>query len=128
MDINLRLIQQESIQDRENYFALQKSVALFPNKEISDKEGYEDRSWHEQFENKNRICYVIEMLPESTYCGECAVKDISDDIPEIEIELMKEHRHQGIGYKAIIMMLSQIVKEYGKQEFYVKIEPDNYAS
>lgn len=128
MNINLRLIQQESIQDRENYFALQESVALFPNKEMSDNEGYEDRSWREQFENKNRICYVIEMLPENSYCGECAVKDIFADIPEIEIELMEECRHQGIGYKAIIMMLDKIVKEYGKQEFCVKIEPDNYAS
>lgn len=128
MNINLRLIQQESIQDRVNYFALQESVALFPNKEMSDKEGYEDKSWHEQFEDKNRICYVIELLPENSYCGECAVKDISANIPEIEIELMKEYQHQGIGYKAIIMMLDRIVKEYGKQEFYVKIEPDNYAS
>lgn len=128
MNINLRLIQQESIQDRENYFALQESVALFPNKEMSDNEGYEDRSWREQFENKNRICYVIEMLPENSYCGECAVKDIFADIPEIEIVLMEECRHQGIGYKAIIMMLDKIVKEYGKQEFCVKIEPDNYAS
>lgn len=128
MDINLRLIQQESIQDRENYFALQKSVALFPDKKIDNKEVWEDTSWKEQFENKNRICYVIETMPENSYCGECAVKDISVNIPEIEIELMKEYQHQGIGYKAIIMLLSKLAKEYRKQEFYAKIEPDNYAS
>lgn len=128
MNIKLRLIQQESIKDRENYFTLQKSVALLPSQIFDHRKEYEDKSWQEQFENKNRICYVIETIPEIAYCGECAVKDISVSIPEVEIELMKEYRHQGIGYKAIIMMLNKLVKEHGKQEFYVKIEPDNYAS
>ncbi len=128
VDINLRLIQPGSIQDKQNYFALQKSVALFPDKRMDYKEEYEDKAWKEQFENKNRICYVIETIPEVLYCGECAVKDISADIPEIEVELIQEYQHQGIGYKAIIMLLNKLVKEYGKQEFYVKIEPDNYAS
>lgn len=128
VDINLRLIQPGSIQDKQNYFALQKSVALFPDKRMDYKEEYEDKVWKEQFENKNRICYVIETIPEVLYCGECAVKDIFADIPEIEIELIQEYQHQGIGYKAIIMLLNKLVKEYGKQEFYVKIEPDNYAS
>lgn len=128
MDINIRLIQQDSIKDRENYFALQKSVALFPDKRLDYKKEYEDISWQEQFENKNRICYVIETIPEFSYCGECAVKDISVNMPEIEIELMQECQHQGIGYKAIIMMLNKLAEKYGKQEFYAKIEPDNYAS
>lgn len=120
MDISIRLIRKDSTQDRENYFALQKSVTLFPDM------GYEDKVWQEQFENRNRICYVIET--ESIYRGECAVKDISADIPEIEIELMREYQHKGIGYKAIIMMLNTLSEKYGKQEFYAKIEPDNYAS
>lgn len=123
MEINLRLIQQESLKDREDYFALQKSVALFPDRVTDD-----DKSWQYQFENKNRICYVIETVPENSYCGECAVKDISASVPEIEIELMKEYQHQGIGYKAIILMLENTAKKYGKQEFYAKVEPDNYAS
>lgn len=128
MDISLRLIRQDSTQDREDYFALQKSVALFPNMRYDDKNEYEDKSWQDQFENRNRICYVIETIRESLYCGECAVKDISVNIPEIEIELMREYQHQGIGYKAIIMMLDILSEKYGKQEFYAKIEPDNYAS
>lgn len=127
-DINLRLIQQDSMQDRVNYFALQKSIALFPNIRYADKKAYEDKMWLDQFENKNRICYVIEITDEALYCGECAVKDISADVPEIEIELIRERQHQGIGYKAMIMLLNILSKRYGKQEFYVKIEPDNYAS
>ena len=128
MDIDLRLIQQESIKDRQNYFALQKSVAIFPNVGFDDKKEYEDKSWQDQFENKNRICYVIETISECFYCGECAVKDISVKIPEIEIELMPEYRFRGIGCKAIIMMLNILSEQYGKQEFYAKVEPDNYAS
>lgn len=128
MDINLRLIQQNNMQDRENYFALQRSVALFPNMKLDNIKECEYISWKDLFHNKNRICYVIETIPDSLYCGECAVKDICADIPEIEIELMQEYQHQGIGYKAMIMMLNKISEKYGKQEFYAKVEPDNYAS
>lgn len=127
MDIKLRLIQQNSFKDRENYLALQKSVALFPDIRL-DKEMYRDISWQEQFKNENRICYVIETVEKSSYCGECAVKDISARIPEIEIELMKEYWHQGIGYRAIIMMMEKLAEKYGKKEFWAKVEPDNYAS
>lgn len=127
MDIKLRLIQKNSLKDRENYFALQKSVALFPDIRL-DKEMYKDISWQEQFKNENRICYVIETVEKSSYCGECAVKDISAKIPEIEIELMQEYQRQGIGYKSIIMMIEKLAEKYGKEEFCAKVEPDNYAS
>lgn len=128
MNINLRLIQQNSAKDRENYFALQKSVALFPNTRLGDKAEYADIEWKDICERKNRVCYVIELGSESLYCGECAIKDISADIPEIEIELMKEYQHQGIGYKAITIMLNKLSEKYGKREFCAKIDPDNYAS
>lgn len=93
MDIRLRLIQQDNEKDRADYFSLQKSVALFPNMELDNKKEYEDNSWEDLFHNKNRICYVIETITDFSYCGECAVKDISADIPEVEIELMREHQH-----------------------------------
>ena len=123
MDIQLRLIQKESMMDRNNYFTLQKSVALFPTMELDNKKECEDISWKDLFHNKSRVCYVIETIPDFLYCGECAIKDISADIPEIEIELMREYQHQGIGYKAMIMMFDKISERYGKQEFYAKIEP-----
>lgn len=128
MKIHLRPLQQGSIEDRKNYFALQISVALFPDNRLNNIKEYEDKSWEEQFESKNRICYVIETIPDLFYCGECAVKDISADIPEIEIELMQEYLHQGIGYQAIFMMLNKLTEQYDKKEFYAKIEPDNFVS
>ena len=64
MDIKLRLIQQNSLKDRENYLALQKSVALFPDIRL-DKEMYRDISWQEQFKIENSICYVIETVVKS---------------------------------------------------------------
>lgn len=127
MNIRLRAIQ-DSIRDKENHFALQKSVALFPNKIWDSEEIWEKISWQEQFKSGSRICYVIETVPEFVYCGECAVKNISSDIPELEIELMPEYQYQGIGYKAMIMMFDKLKRNYGKQEFLAKVEPDNYAS
>lgn len=76
MDIRLRLIQQDNVKDRENYFSLQKSVALFPDMELDNKKEYEDNSWEDLFHKKNRICYVIETISDFSYCGECAVKDM----------------------------------------------------
>lgn len=127
MDIRLRAIQ-DSIRDKENHFALQKSVALFPSKIWDSEEIWEKISWQEQFKSESRICYVIETMPEFVYCGECAVKNISSDISELEIELMPEYQHQGIGYKAMIMMFEKMKRNYEKQEFLAKVEPDNYAS
>lgn len=65
---------------------------------------------------------MIETIPDFLYCGECAVKDISADIPEIEIELMWEYQHQGIGYRAMIKMFNKISERYGKQEFMQKLK------
>lgn len=127
MNIKLRPIQYDSNADKENYFALKKSVAIMQNI-YQDNEKYGNLTWQEFAEDKNRICFVIEKLPECAYCGECAIKNISDSIPEIEIELLKEYQGKGIGYQAIVIMLSRIAKEYKKEKFYAKIEPDNYAS
>lgn len=128
MDIELRPIQSDSVADKENYFALQKSVALFPQIGFENKKENENWLWQDLFKNKNKICYVIEKLPEHSYCGECAVKNICVDTPEIEIELMKEYQNQGIGYQSILIMLNKLAKEYGKENFYARIEPDNYVS
>ena len=128
LDIRLRLIQKESNTDKANFFALQKSVAIIQNWEENDEEELSEWSWQEAFKNKHRICYVIEKMPGNVYCGECAVKNISDEIPEIEIELMKEYQGQGIGYLAIIDMLNKLASDYGKEKYYAKVEPDNYAS
>ena len=125
IDIRLRLIQQDSDTDKENYFALQKSVAILKNWEPDNIEELNEQSWQENFK-KNRICYVIEKMSGNVYCGECAVKNISDEIPEIE--LMMEYQGQGIGYRAIIDMLNKLASDYGKENFYAKIDPDNHAS
>lgn len=127
MNIRLRAIQ-DSIRDKENHFALQKSVALFPSKIWNSEEIWEKISWREQFKSESRICYIIETVPEFVYCGECAVKNISSDIPELEIELMPKYQYQGIGCKAMIMMFEKMKRNYEKQEFLAKVELDNYAS
>lgn len=128
MNIQLRPIQQNSITDKENYFSLQKSVAILQVLKHDNEEELNEWSWQNAFENENRICYVIEKMPGNIYCGECAVKNICDDIPEIEIELMKEYQGQGIGYQSVVIMLNKLAVEYGKDNYYAKVEPDNYVS
>lgn len=127
MNIELRPIRYDDNKDKENYFALQKSVAILQNV-YNKNEKYDNQSWQEFADDNNRICFVIETLPEHTYCGECAVKNISDNIPEIEIELMKEQQNKGIGYQSLLIMINRLAEEYKKEKFYAKVEPDNYAS
>lgn len=127
MNIELRPIQYDSNIDKEQYFALQKSVAIMQNV-YKDNEKYGNLIWKGLVEDKNRICFVIENLPGHVYCGECAVKNISDSIPEIEIELLKERQGKGIGYQAIVIMLNKLAEKYKKERFYAKVEPDNYVS
>ncbi len=71
-------------------------MAILQNIYHENKE-YNEYSWQEFVKDNNRICFVIETLPEHSYCGECAIEDISADIPAIEIELMKEQWHKEIG-------------------------------
>lgn len=54
MDIQLRLIQKESVMDRNHYFALQKSVVLNPNIELDNK------NYVRTFRGK--ICFIIKNM------------------------------------------------------------------
>lgn len=127
MNIELRPIRYDDNKDKENYFALQKSVAILSST-YHDNEKYNEQLWKAVAKDNNRICFVIETLPEHSYCGQCAVKNISDDIPEIEIELMKGQQNKGIGYYSLVIMLNRLAEEYKKEKFYAKVEPDNYIS
>lgn len=44
------------------------------------------------------------------------------------IELLKCWKKQGIGYKAIKAMLTELKERLNINEFRIKVEPDNYAS
>jgi len=129
MKIILRPIQYASPKDRENYAALQKSVAILPNmQDERNAAEVEERLWNDMVADKNRVCYVIETAAEHEYCGECAIKDISCDLPEIEIELLQEFQHQGIGYQAVIELMKRIERDYQKNILYARVEPDHYVS
>lgn len=58
-DIRLRLIQQNSNRDKENHFALQRSVEVLKNWKGDKEQEWKEWSWKELFNNENRIWYVF---------------------------------------------------------------------
>ena len=63
-----------------------------------------------------------------SYIGYCGIKDTSQDLWEIAIELKRDWTKHGIGYPALFTMLNAIKSRLGVTEFRVRIDPTNYPS
>ncbi|MCM1145463.1 MAG: GNAT family N-acetyltransferase [Blautia sp.] len=111
--------------DCENYIKLQKEVSPF--KCMFDEKDFCDKSWKNMFA-EGRLPYAIINIKNRDFCGYCAIKNMKDDKPEIEIELLKEFRGCGIGYAALHHLIFMIAREYGVRKFTYCTEADNYAS
>ena len=109
--------------DRENYIELQKETS--PMKSMLKEEAYRIMLWNEHIQDKS-LMLTIEVSGE--YAGYCGINNLSKEKWEISIELLKRWRNQGIGYKAINTMLTELKERLNVKEFSIKIEPDNYAS
>ncbi len=105
--------------DRAEYIRLQQEISFI-------KLGTEDISTADLFE-KNRLGFAI-ITEERTMCGHCAIKDITKEVPEVEIELFRKYHSQGIGYQAMFQMLEQVKCQYQKERFLYCLEPDNIPS
>jgi RimJ/RimL family protein N-acetyltransferase len=104
---------------------LRKDVWLGDEQLISDD--IIKNMWEYMFEDK-RVSYCIMTARENDFCGYCAVKDLDADKPEIEIELLRKYRGQGIGYQALSDMMASIEETSNVSGFISVVEPDNYIS
>ena len=109
--------------DRENYIKLQKENSFM--KSMLKEESYQTLFWNEHIQDKS-LMLTIEVAGE--YAGYCGINNLSKEKWEISIELLKCWQKQGIGYKAIKAMLTELKERLNVNEFHIKVEPDNYAS
>ncbi len=110
--------------DLGNYTQLRKEVWLGDDLLTDD---IIHKMWEGMFDGK-RANYCIETDGDNDFCGYCAVRDTDADKPEIEIELLRRYRGQGIGFQALSTMMSNIEKSADVSGFIAAVEPDNYVS
>lgn len=109
--------------DREMFLELQKETSVM--KSMLKEEGYRLMLWNEHLQDKS-LMVTIEV--DGEYAGYCGINNLSREHWEIAIELRKKWRKQGIGYTALNIFLSEMNSRIQRNEFRIKIDPDNYAS
>ena len=77
---------------------------------------------------ESRITYAIMTDDIIDFCGYCAVKNIYEEKPEIEIELFSRYRSKGIGYQALSNMMTGLIKQHSISCFIATVAPDNHVS
>ncbi len=122
-NIEIRLLSKE--QDCENYIRLQKEVSPF--RHLFDEKDLCDKSWEDMF-IEGRIPYAIIQVEDGEFCGYCAIKNIKQDKPEIEIELLEKFRGCGMGYTALCNLIYMMKEVHGIKNFTYCTDSDNYAS
>ena len=84
--------------------------------------------YSELLETEGRLNFVISDEATGDYCGQCSVKDIRVEKPEIEIELLEKYQGRGIGFAALSRMMQMVSISENVPCFFATVEPDNIAS
>lgn len=108
-------------EDKERYFKLQKEIWISPQRVDKDRA----QIWKMKLEDEQINCAIMDG---KTVYGFCGIKKEVETYPEVEIEILKEYIHRGIGYKALTLLLEKSYHEKGFQTFIAKVSPDNYPS
>lgn len=112
--------------DKEMFLKLEKENAWLPL--LFEKESFKQMLWEDYaYGAEMMLCSIVSMCNDN-YIGYCGIKNIFADDWEIVIELLSNYVHQGIGYRALLILLEQIKSKLEITSFFVRISPDNYAS
>lgn len=119
-NVSIRRVQDT---DKEKFLELQKETCIV--KSMLKEEAYQNMVWNEHVQDKSMM-FTIEA--DGEYAGYCGINNLSCENWEIAIELLRKFQKQGVGYRAIAIMLSEIKARLGVDKFRAKIYSDNYAS
>ena len=62
------------------------------------------------------------------FVGYCGIKNLTQEIPELAIELLSKYRKNGYGFQALSLLMDQFSEITGEHVFRSRVEVDNYAS
>lgn len=109
--------------DHDGFLLIQQENSMI--RSMVKEEAFCDMVWKEHNEEKSLMLSIENM---GSYIGYCGIKDTSQDLCEIAIELKRDWTKHGIGYPALSTMLNAIKSRLGVTEFRVRIDPTNYPS
>lgn len=92
-----------------------------------ENETYRKYLW-EEFTRENVANYCIYTKDTNDFVGYCGIKNLTQEIPELEIELLSKYRKHGYGFQALSLLMDQFSKITGENVFRSRVEVDNYAS
>lgn len=109
--------------DREEFLRVRESYAVI---DIASDDGAMRRLlWSEHNSPRALMCSIDR---NGDYVGYCGIRDISQQLWELVIELLPEQTHRGIGCAALTALLRAIEERLGETKFRVRIEPTNTVS
>lgn len=125
MDIQLRPLMDS---DYDSYVTLHQDVRLMPAT-LVDRE-IEERALRSLWDRimQPSVYGLVITDTDGTFLGFSSIKDTTQVIPEISIEVLSSYRHQGVGYKSVTALMDKAEAKYGFGTFLYKVEPDNFPS
>ena len=123
-DILLRRI---TVAERENYLDIYREKPELERLIALDAEGLFAALW-DAFMNENDLNCAILAREDGRFCGYCGLQKYRTDAPELQIELLRAWRGQGVGFRALRLLMARYTHLTG-QAFYIgNVSPDNVAS
>lgn len=107
------------------YIQANAAAALWDEKGGIIREAMRDAAWTEI--HKDTYNCVISDL-NGTFIGRVCMQHLSDDCPEVGIELLEQYRNQGFGPEALTAFITWFKGVSGKPRVKARIEQDNTHS
>ena len=86
-----------------------------------------DFTWNRVFQTDFMNLTILDKKT-SDYIGYINIRPLSNEIPELGIDIVEKHRREGFGYNAVRLVTEQIKLRAGCRTFMVCIYADNTAS
>lgn len=111
--------------DKENYMNLKMNTSSIPK--AYENEVFFEETWKNSLRDKD-LNLSLFTKDTNLYLGNLMLKNFSSDIQEIGIDIVREYRNKGVGYKAVELLMNHAKAVSGASEFEVKVYSDNVAS
>lgn len=103
--------------ERENYLDIYREKPELERLIALDAEGLFAALW-DAFMNENDLNCAILAREDGRFCGYCGLQKYRTDAPELQIELLRAWRGQGVGFRALRLLMARYTHLTG-QAFYI---------
>lgn len=123
VDAGLVVLRRENESDKGAYIEVQKTYS--PIASTYENDTFCDNVWKDHT-SEEALTFSIDHC--GKYIGYCGIKDITQNLWEIVIELLPQWTKHGLGFIAVTAMLNEIQQRVKISDFRIRIVPENIAS